>query len=488
MTTLRDVAELANVSTATVSHVINRTREVTPETRERVERAVERLGYAPDATARTLARRKKSSDADGDAKSGGTNDETDDDASRAPTVTRQSVRSLLRLVRAAQPISRIEIARRLNLNRSTVTEAVKPLLAADVLREAATPTDNPSRRVGRPPVGLSLRTEGEFLIGVNIGVRQSQVGAITADGMTLAAEAFDTPAGAAEALASIGKIIELVCQAASGRVPVAVGVSVPGPVDATRARLLHAPHLDWRDVDIAADLSRNLRAVQANQTSDLPVIVENDATAATLYELRRRRARGAPEKENFVLVRAGTGIGVGVVTGGEIYRGAGAGSPVTGEFGHMTIVAGGKPCVCGGRGCWERYASARSATTLYAGDRFRAQGGTAPHFSELVARAAAGEMRARRTLEQTGEYLGVGIANVITGVGVSHVVISGRVVLGWEFIRESLHAAVARSMAGRLTRWTIEAGEETGAGIGGAIEVAIEEHLLRLADRVRLAA
>ena len=488
MTTLRDVAELAEVSTATVSHVINRTREVTPETRERVEAAVARLGYAPGATARALPRRKSVSGISANADEADASAEADGGSSRAPVVTRQSVRSLLRLVRAAQPISRIEIARRLGLNRSTVTEAVKPLLAAGVLREAATRADNPSRRVGRPPVGLSLRTDGEFLIGVNIGVRQSQVGAVTADGTTLAAEAFDTPAEAAEALALIGKITERVCQAADGRVPVAVGVSVPGPVDAARARLLHAPHLGWRDLDIAADLSRNLRAVRSTAASDLPVIVENDATAATLYELRRRRARGASENENFVLVRAGTGIGVGVVTNGEIYRGAGAGSPVAGEFGHMTIVAGGKPCVCGGRGCWERYASARSATTLYAGDRFRAQGGSAPHFAELVSRAAAGEMRARRTLEQTGEYLGVGIANVITGVGVAHVVVSGRVVLGWEFIRDSLHAAVARSMAGRLTRWTIEAGEETGAGLGGAIEVAIEEHLLRLADRVRLAA
>ena len=72
---------------------------------------------------------------------------------------------------------------------------------------------------------------------------------------------------------------------------------------------------------------------------------------------------------NFILVRSGTGIGVGLVIGSEVYRGTGPGRGIAGEFGHMTIVAGGKQCVCGNRGCWEKYASAASAASLYMGDR-----------------------------------------------------------------------------------------------------------------------
>jgi predicted NBD/HSP70 family sugar kinase len=91
-----------------------------------------------------------------------------------------------------------------------------------------------------------------------------------------------------------------------------------------------------------------------------------------------------------------------------------------------------------------------------------------------VARAEGGELRAQRTLERVGEYLGIGIGNVIMGLGVARVIVSGRLVYGWKFMREQIHNAVAQSMAGRLQGWSVEPGEATGAGLGGALEVAAE--------------
>jgi predicted NBD/HSP70 family sugar kinase len=207
----------------------------------------------------------------------------------------------------------------------------------------------------------------------------------------------------------------------------------------------------------------------------VPVVAENDATASALYEAHLRLGRSESGRlDDFVLVRSGTGIGLGLVLGGEVYRGDGVGAGYAGEFGHTTIVAGGKPCVCGNRGCWERYASASSAGALYMGDRVQLGGQSAPRFVEIVARAEAGELRAQRTLERVGEYLGIGIANVITGLGIPRVIVSGRLVYGWKFISEPLRSAVEQSMAGRLTGWSVEPGEATGAGLGGALEVAIE--------------
>jgi len=207
----------------------------------------------------------------------------------------------------------------------------------------------------------------------------------------------------------------------------------------------------------------------------VPVVVENDATAAAVYETRLR-LRGADSGllSDFILVRSGTGIGVGVILGGEVYRGTGVGAGLAGEFGHMTIVAGGKPCACGNRGCWERYASASAASSLYVGERVQLGGMSAPRYVEIVARAESGELRAQRTLERVGEYLGIGIGNVIMGLGVPRVIVSGRVVYGWKFIREPLHNAVAQSMASRLAGWSVEPGEPSGAGLGGALEVAAE--------------
>jgi predicted NBD/HSP70 family sugar kinase len=182
--------------------------------------------------------------------------------------------------------------------------------------------------------------------------------------------------------------------------------------------------------------------------------------------------------KNFVLLRSGTGIGIGLVIEGEVYRGADNNRGIAGEFGHMTIMAGGKPCVCGNRGCWERYASASATSSLYTGDRINLGGAVPPRFTEIVARAEAGEIRAQRTLEKVGEYLGIGIGNMITGLGVPHIILSGRLVYAWKYIKEPLFEALGQSMAGKLTDWTIECGEPKGGAIGGALEVAVEGFLM----------
>lgn len=376
---------------------------------------------------------------------------------------------LLRIVRAAQPISRTAVARRLGVTRGTVTVLVKPLLDSGALREAA-PEQTVVPRVGRPPIGLSLRAEREFLIGINIGVSEIRIGATTAGGLLLCEESFATPRDPAEAMARVRSAIADLRARIPERLLMIIGVSVPGPTDVEKGRLLYAPHLGWRDVAIA-DMLR----------VEVPVVVENNATAAAVYEAQRRRGRDNAKRSasDFVLVRAGTGIGVGLVLGGEAYRGT-RGPDLAGEFGHMTIVAGGKSCPCGNRGCWERYASAASAVELYLGNSPRLQSRDSLRFRDVVARAETGELRARSTLQRVGQSLGVGIGNIICGLGVPQVVVSGRIVRGWKFIQEPLREVVGRTMAGRLARWSVEPGEMSGSSLGGAIEVAIESYLLGL--------
>jgi glucokinase len=313
------------------------------------------------------------------------------------------------------------------------------------------------------------------------------VGAATTDGRILDEESFDTPSDPNIALKRINSVVARLWASMPERSLISIGVSVPGPTDAGRRKLLFAPHLGWRDIPVADALIENKPG--ANNSKGVSIIVENDATAAAIYEARRRlRARTSREQNNFVLVRVGTGIGVGLVLGGEVYRGSGTDSGLLGEFGHMTIVAGGDLCVCGNRGCWEVYASAACAASLYSGAGVSAAEQRPPRFVEIVARAHAGELRAQTTLGRIGEKLGIGIGNVITGLGISRVVISGRIVHGWEFLRKSLEEAVAQTMAGRLSNWSVEPGQPTGAGLGGALEVAIEHYLTELARPARAAA
>ncbi|MEJ7711953.1 MAG: ROK family protein [Pyrinomonadaceae bacterium] len=388
MPTLRDVADLAGVSTATVSHVVNNSRRTTPETRARVELAIAQTGFVPNPLGRLLALQKSNS------APRGFNGEALMDNTRPLVAARvisavsprlisvpeeeaaeghlnlssgSTARSLLKIVRAAQPISRADLARRLNVNRSTVTEIVKPLLASGILREGD-PSHNVLGRTGRPPIGLSLRGERSFFVGVSLGVRRTQAGAATTEGQILAEDSFETPADQREAMALIRERIGKLRALLPDRELAMIAVSVPGPTDSERTRLLYAAHLGWKDVPVAEALSFKGRPSRGVQ--DVPVIVEGDALAAASYEARRRLKDCTDGTWNdFVLVRAGTGIGVGLVLGGEVYRGRRVGGGLAGEFGHMTIVAGGKVCACGNRGCWERYASASAASSLYIGDR-----------------------------------------------------------------------------------------------------------------------
>lgn len=368
---------------------------------------------------------------------------------------------LLRLIRASQPITRTDIASRLGIDKSTVTENVRPLIAQGILREDPG-IDTIRARKAR---FLSFDRTNTYFAGVNLGVRRSQVGLTTLSGEITDEIDFETPARPAEALRLAKRRIEELIKANPGRELSVIGVSVPGMTDASRKRLIFAPNLDWRDVDIAEGLRINERA---------RVIVENDSTAAAMYEARLKiRDSDDGLMTNFILVRSGTGIGVGLVIGGRVFRGSG----IAGEFGHMTIVAGGKPCVCGNRGCWEKYASAASAASLYLGDRPPPRGESAPRFVEIVAKAEVGDIRSRKTLEKIGDYLGIGIANVIMGIGIPRVIISGRLVYGWQFIEEPMKEAIRRSIIGKVKGWTVEAGEPFGSAIGGALEVAVEEYL-----------
>lgn len=385
-----------------------------------------------------------------------------------PANSSRKLNQLLRLIRAAQPITRTDIAERLSIDKSTVTENVKPLVADGVIIEEAIV----SEALGRKARVLSFADDKLMFGGVNFGVRHSQVGLTTLRGEILDEVDLETPTSAGFALHLVRAKLDEMTRRHLNRELAVIGVSVPGMTDAGRGKLVFAPNLGWRDVDIAAALRIN---------DNVRVVVDNDAAAAAMYEARLKIKDSADGlMTNFILVRSGTGIGVGLVIGSEVYRGSGAGRGIAGEFGHMTIVAGGKPCVCGNKGCWEKYASAASAASLYLGDRPPARGESVPRFVEIVAKAEVGDVRSRRTLEKIGDYLGIGIANVIMGIGIPRVIISGRLVYAWKYIEEPLIAAVNRSIVGQLTGWSVEAGEPAGSAIGGALEVAVEEYLSTL--------
>lgn len=189
----------------------------------------------------------------------------------------------------------------------------------------------------------------------------------------------------------------------------------------------------------------------------IKVHVENDATVAAYAEWKVGAARGA---NNAVMVTLGTGIGGGIVMGGELQRGA---NGFAGEIGHMMVERNGLECVCGRHGCWERYASGSALKTL--------SGGMSGE--EVFAAASRGDAHARAVVAEFTDWIAVGLASLTNICDPEVIVIGGGVVQSIIDIMDSVSARFAESLYSPEWRAhprlvTAALGERAGA-IGSAL-------------------
>jgi glucokinase len=236
----------------------------------------------------------------------------------------------------------------------------------------------------------------------------------------------DTPTGAAEVVVALAAAVDdadrRLGELGRGAVQ-AVGVGAAGLVDRSGV-MRHAPNLVGMDEFALAE-------ALVSATGRL-VVIDNDATAATMAEWQLGAARGV---DDMVLVALGTGIGAGVVSGGVLQRGAGG---FAGEAGHMIVDPSGPPCPCGRRGCWERYASgnglgrlARDAAAVGKATHVVAEAGGDPELvrGEHVARAAAaGDPEALAIVDDFAWWVALGASNLVAVLDSAMVVVAGGLV------------------------------------------------------------
>ncbi|HZT20149.1 MAG TPA: ROK family transcriptional regulator [Dongiaceae bacterium] len=257
-------------------------------------------------------------------------------------------RVVIEAVRLNGTLSRAEIARLTALSSQTISNIVTELEASGILKAAA------PRRAGRgqPPTPLSIDPDGAYSIGLQLdhktltGVLADLSGKVRAR----AAVPVDEP-GPDKALPAMRRMVERLRKARGidpdPRCLLGVGVAMPGPFGVEGITSVGPTALPgWQDYPLAEALGR---------ATGLPVIVENDATAAAIGE----RLHGVARRlANFAYFFIGTGLGAGLILGGQLYRGSASNA---GEIGHMVIAPRGRACVCGNRGCLERYVSLRAA-------------------------------------------------------------------------------------------------------------------------------
>jgi glucokinase len=267
-------------------------------------------------------------------------------------------------------------------------------------------------------------------VGIDVGGTKCLGVALDAEGNLLREDRRPTPRGTGSVDRLIDTLVEL---AGSLGQYDSLGVGVPGLV--TREGVLRAaPNLDGvADFDVAGGLRARV---------DTRVRVDNDATCAALAEWRLGAGRGS---NDMILVTLGTGIGGGVVAGGALQRGH---NGFAGEFGHMVIDPYGPPCVCGRRGCWERYASgsglARLAREAAVGRRVSrvldlADGDPEAVRGEHVQKAAReGDRDALAVIDEFGKWVALGLVNLTNALDPDVFVLGGGLAVGADLYLEPI--------------------------------------------------
>ena len=341
-------------------------------------------------------------------------------------------RIVLNLVRSHQPISRADVARLMSVSRGAVTLIVNDLIANKLVFEGAT---GEAVR-GRKPKFIYINARRRTVVAADI--RASETFVMLADllGKPLTGVAsFPTPRDPKRVVSTLASHIKrLLADHAEAGTCEGIGVVVPGMVEHVTMRVLHAPTLGWRNVDLREPLAA---------ATGLRVQIENSGRACALAQMWAMGGAGASDGD-VVFVSVADGIGVGVIMNGELLRGR---HNIAGEFGHVALSLDGPRCSCGSNGCWEAYISNRATLARYFGRPAHEgpQDAHRRHFTveDLIARARGGDAKAIAAIEATARYLGLGLASVINALDPACVYVGGEITLAWDLIEGSVRAALA---------------------------------------------
>jgi len=348
-------------------------------------------------------------------------------AARLNTIRDINRQIVLNYVREREPISRAEIARETELQRSTISAIVDGLTGEGLIEEVGEGESTGGRR----PTLLRLRTAGAMAIGVAVTPTLTTVATSDLAGRVIEQQDFLTDPDPDKTLKQlIGLVREFSTN--SGSIE-SIGVSLPGLVDPSTGTAIYIPYFKWRDLPLAQRIS---------SATGLPVTIDNDANAVALAELWFGRPEVCDSRD-FILVLVAEGVGTGIIFDGQVYRGE---RGAAGEFGHMIV--GSKapvPCSCGNYDCWEAFSSERATVTRYL-NLTKAKQSPSFGFKDLIDLALGGEQSARGALVETAHYLGIGISNLIVGFSPEAVVVGGEITRAWSLVADALSETMERSV------------------------------------------
>ena len=369
---------------------------------------------------------------------------------------------LLQLIRSGRGASRSDLVRLTGLSRTAVQSRLSALIGAGLVLAG----DERASTGGRPAGGLDFNHDAGVVLAAAIGGSRSQLAVFDLEGRELAASAVGHEVGASpeSVMPQAAQRLEALLAGLPDPGPVlGTGISLPGTVDPVRGVSLDSPvMIGWDGVDLAGYL-RHLTDSRPG-----PVLVGNDADVLA----RSERLGHALAFDDLLVVKASTGLGLGILAEGRIVSGHLGGA---GEIGHIKVdAARGRRCRCGDTGCLETLAAGWALVA-----RLRDEGHPVNHVRDLAAFAVAGDADARAVIRESGRLLGEVLAVAINLLNPQAVVLGGDMAAAFDVlaagVRESVYARASALATRELQFLPATYGDR--AGLVGCAAMALD-HVL----------
>ncbi len=356
-------------------------------------------------------------------------------AARAVLASDQDLTTtVLDLVWKRRELSRAEIARHTGRSRSTISDVVGRLLDTGLVEEVG----SGESRGGRRPILIGFRDDAGVILGVDLGATHVSVILTDLRGSVLAWH--DRPYPVRTDPGGAGRLVVELCRDCmtewngDGRLLMGIGVAVPSPVDPESPdRVLERIHPAWRGRAILDRLDAAFGA---------PVFVDNDANLGALAERWWGKALGV---DDFLYLKVATGVGAGLMIGGEIYRGS---TGVAGEIGHIVVDPRGPECVCGSHGCLATLVGTQAlverTSNLLQTSPPSALAGKKLNIKVIEDAALADDPVALRVVHEAAHHLGIALAGVLNLLNPGSVVVGGSLARAGDRLLVPLREAVFR--------------------------------------------
>lgn len=380
------------------------------------------------------------------------------DVLRPVAATNPGTGEIFQILRDGHARTKAELAALTGLARSTVALRVDALLAADLLR----PAGEAASTGGRPPARVAFNPRAGVVLAVDLGATHATVAVadlagVILDARTRTIDIGDGPEALLDTILSDGTAL-LETPTAATLPLLGVGIGVPGPVEHSTGRPTNPPIMPgWDRFDVP-------RYVQ--QTFDVPVLVDNDVNILALGE----QATSWPQVDDLIFVKVSTGIGSGIIAGGQLQRGA-QGS--AGDMGHVQVPTG--------AGSAREPGDERDLEALASGSALavalREDGHDVQSASDVVDLVRAGNAAAIEATRQAGRDVGEVLATVVNLLNPSIIVLGGSIARAGEHLLAGVREVVYRRSIPLATQHLAIVQSQAGdraAVLGAAIMVARE--------------